>query len=116
MIWAEIELLNEPALKSLKKQVKQAATWKVETPVRASVKPVTSEVTSSTEDWVEGDGTVSGDELDSEEESGGVGRRGRERGRRSIVDDQFFKFAEMVRLLEQSEEWEEIGERTAFCI
>ena len=66
-IWAEIELLNEPALKSLKKQVKKAATWKAEAPGRASVKPVTSEVTSSTEDWVEGDVSVSEDELDSED-------------------------------------------------
>ena len=66
-IWAEIELLNEAALNSLRKQVKKAATWRVETPVRASVKPATSEVTSSTEDWVEGDETVSEDELNSED-------------------------------------------------
>ena len=30
------------------------------------------------------------------------------------MEDQFFKFAEMKRFLEQSEKQEEIGERTAF--
>ena len=65
-------------MKSLRKQAKKATTPKAEASVSATVKPATSEVTNSREDWVERKETVSEDELDSEEESGGVGRRGRE--------------------------------------
>ncbi|XP_064393147.1 U3 small nucleolar ribonucleoprotein protein MPP10-like [Halichondria panicea] len=104
-VWAEIELMNEPVLKSLKKHIKKASTWTTQPPLKTVATIKKRRKIKATEVEVDTNGDV--DEIEEELDSGDDSVRVKKSTeKRSIVDDRFFKLAEMEKFLERSEQQE----------
>ncbi len=112
-VWAEIELMNEPVLKSLKKHIKKASTWTTQPPLKTVATIKKRRKIKATEVEVDTNGDV--DEIEEELDSGDDSVRVKKSTeKRSIVDDRFFKLAEMEKFLERSEQ-QENGRHTVLC-
>lgn len=125
-IWEQIQLVNEPMLAYLSKQVDKICRWdpdKLTEGGRQKVK------VSDCESGSEGMGELDSDFDDEEEEVEGDDeldpsnedtnelqskRRGKSEGRRTVVDDRFFKLAEMEQFLEKVEREQQQKQGTIF--
>ena len=114
-IWEEVQLLNEPALDHLSKEVDKvcsvAGNLDFLRPCRTIAEPLGHEgagLDESEKEESQGESSED-DSFGSAGEGAMGGRREKGRGRRSVVDDRFFKLSEMEQFLEQAEVGE--GER-----
>lgn len=128
-VWEQVELLNEPVLGQLTQMISSVTSGGVGD-ILCKPKAETSDdaVSNSSEDCLSHDvGSSVGDVLDDQdnhvadngcvERRRAVGRRGgsSEGGRRSVVDDQFFRLAEMEEFVERLEAGEK-EEEEGMCV
>ena len=128
-IWEQLQLVNEPMLAYLSKQVDKLSKKGFDKLPKQNANEVVSEsgsdgVGESESDFDEGadvEGEYSdeeGDELDADhEETSKIRgrRRGKNEGRKTVVDDKFFKLVEMEQFLDKMEREQQQQKQGSHC-